>query len=104
MLSKSNQGSVRDIIREIELEKGPWGELLTLLRYCDVAFKESSAAITPKGLPLNRIACISHMLCDEKFLACLILLSDTAGSAAGRPSELDQIKATGKTKYDAVYA
>jgi hypothetical protein len=68
-LTKSNKSSLRDIISEIEPEKGPWGELLTLLRNCDEAFNESSAAITAKGLPLNRIACISHMLCDEKFLA-----------------------------------
>ena len=68
-LTKSNKSSLRDIISEIEPEKGPWGELLTLLRNCDEAFNESSAAITAKGLPLNRIACISHMLCDKKFLA-----------------------------------
>ena len=103
-LTKSNKSSRRDIIREIEPEKGPWDELLTLLRNCDEAFNESSAAITAKGLPLNRIACISHILCDEKFLACIIPLSDVPGSAAARPAELDQIKATGKTKIDVVYA
>jgi len=103
-LTKSNKSSLRDIIREIEPEKGPWDELLTLLCNCDEAFNESSAAITAKGLPLNRIACISHILCDEKFLACIIPLSDVPGSAAARPADLDQIKATGKTKIDVVYA
>jgi hypothetical protein len=43
------------------------------------------------------------MLCDEKFLACIIPLTDVVEPAA-RPAELDQIKATGKTKIDAVYA
>jgi hypothetical protein len=43
------------------------------------------------------------MLCDERFLACIIPL--TVGmEAAGRPAELDHLKATRKTKSDAVYA
>jgi hypothetical protein len=54
-------------------------------------------------MPLNRIVCVSHLLVDKKFLACYIPLSDGTGSAASRPSELDQIKATGRTKKDAVY-
>ena len=53
-------------------------------------------------MPTNRIACISHTLCDERFLACIIPI--TVGTeAAARPSELDQMKATGRTKSDAVY-
>ena len=42
------------------------------------------------------------MLCDEHFLACIIPLSDAVESSA-RPAELDQIKATGKSRIQAVY-
>jgi hypothetical protein len=93
------------MILEIKPDIGPWGEVITLLRNCDDAFlNESAASISQKGMPLNRIACVAHMLCDERFLACIIPLSDaTTGSAASRPSELDQIKATGKTRVNAVY-
>jgi hypothetical protein len=40
------------------------------------------------------------MLCDERFLACIIPLSDEVEPAA-RPAELDQTKATRKTKIEA---
>ncbi len=43
------------------------------------------------------------MLCDEKFLTCIIPLTDVVEPAA-RLAEIDQIKATGKMKFDAVYA
>jgi hypothetical protein len=70
---------------------------------CDEAFNESTALIARRGMPMNRIACIAHMLCDKRFLACYIPL--TVGTVAGaRPTELDHIKSTGKTKSDAVYA
>jgi hypothetical protein len=53
-------------------------------------------------MPINHIACISHMLCDERFLACIIPI--TVGTeATGRPAELDQMKAMGRTKSDVVY-
>jgi hypothetical protein len=91
------------MMHEITPVNGPWFEVIQLLRHCDEAFNESAAAVTRKGRPTNRIACISHMLCDEKFLACIIPLTDVVEPAA-RPAELDQIKATGKTKIDAVYA
>jgi len=54
-------------------------------------------------MPTNRIACISHMHCDERFLACIIPLTDVAKPTA-RPAELDHIKATGRTKFDSVYS
>ena len=82
-LTKSNKASLRDMILEIKPDIGPWGEVITLLRNCDDAFNESAASISQKGMPLNRIACVAHMLCDERFLACTIPLSDaTTGSAA----------------------
>jgi hypothetical protein len=53
-------------------------------------------------MPTNRIACVAHMLCDERCLACIIPLS-VGMEAAGRPAELDHLKATRKTKSDEVY-
>jgi len=81
---------------------GSWFEVVNLLKLCDEAFNESAAAVSQKGMLTNRIACISHMLCDERFLACIIPI--TVGTeAAARPSELDQMKATGRMKSDTVY-
>jgi len=91
------------MIRETTPSNGPWFEVINLLKLCDEAFNESTASIARKGMPTNRIACVAHMLCDERFLACYIPL--TVGTAAGaRSAELDHIKSTGKTKSDAVYA
>ncbi len=69
-------------MHEITPVNGPWFEVIQLLRHCDEAFNESAAAVTWKGMPTNRIACISHMLCDEKFLACIIPLTDVVEPAA----------------------
>ena len=75
---------------------------MNLLKLCDEAFNKSCASISRKGMPTHRIACISYMLCDERFLACIIPI--TVGTeATGRPAELDQMKATGRRKSDVVY-
>jgi hypothetical protein len=53
-------------------------------------------------MPINRIACVTHTLCDERFFTCIFPL--TVGTeAAGRPAELDHLKAIRITKIDAVY-
>jgi hypothetical protein len=70
---------------------------------CDETFYESAASITWKGMPTNYIACISHILCDERFLVCIIPLTDVA-NPAGRPAELYHVKANGRTKINALYA
>jgi hypothetical protein len=68
--------------------------VIQLLYHCDEAFNESAGDMERHAY---RIACIYCMLCDERFLACIIPLSDVVEPAA-RLAELDQIKATGKTK------
>jgi len=98
----SNKELLWGMIREISPDNGPWFEVIPLLKMYDEAFNDSVASITRKGMPTNCIACISHMLCDERFLVCIIPLTEVANPAA-RPEELDHIKATGKTKVDAVY-
>jgi hypothetical protein len=101
-LNQSNKELLRGMIWEISPDNGPWFEVIQLLKMCNEAFNESVASITLKGMPTNCIACISYMLCDERFLACIIPLTEVANPAA-RPAELDHIKATGKTKINAVY-
>jgi hypothetical protein len=91
------------MMHEITPVHGPSFEVIQLLCHCDKVFNESAIAGTWKGMPTNRIACISHMLCDEKFFTCIIPLTDVVGPET-RPAELDQIKATGKMKVDVVYA
>ncbi len=59
---------------------------------CDEAFNESAAALRQLGMPANWIACISHMLCDERVVACLIPISVPVPAAA-RPTMLDKQKA-----------
>ncbi len=70
------------MICEITPSNGPWFEITKLLKLCDEAFNESAASISRKGMPMNRIACVAHMLCDERFLACIIPL--TVGMEAGK--------------------
>jgi hypothetical protein len=82
---------------------GPWFELVNLLKLCNEAFNESAASISKKGMPTNRIACITHMLGDERFLACIIPFTDGT-EAKERPSELDHMKATRRIKSDVAYA
>jgi len=96
-LNQSNKELLQSMIREVTPSNVPWFEVMNLLKLCDEAFNESSASISRKGMPTNCIACISHMLCDERFFACIIPI--TVGTeATGRPAELDQMKATGCTK------
>jgi hypothetical protein len=102
-LNQSNKELLQGMIREVTPSNGPWFEIINLLKLCDEAFNESASSISRIGLPTNRIACVAHMLCDERFLACVIPLTVTT-EAAGRPGELDHMKATGKTKSDAVYS
>jgi hypothetical protein len=54
-------------------------------------------------MPTNRIACIAHMLCNKRFLACIIPLTDGT-EARRRPAELDHMKATRRTKSNVGYA
>jgi len=102
-LNQSNKELLWSIIWEITPCNGPWFEIINVLKLCDEAFDKSAASISRKGMPVNRIACVAHTLCDERFLACIIPLT-VAMEAAWRPAELDHIKATRKTKNDAVYA
>jgi hypothetical protein len=85
-LNQSNKELLWGMIWEISPDNGPWFEVIHLLKMCDEAFHESVASITRKGMPTNRILCISHMLCDERFIACIIPLTEVANPAA-RPAE-----------------
>jgi hypothetical protein len=87
---------------EVNPTNGPWWELTQLLRNCEEAFNDSAASLHQVGMPTNRIACISHMLCDERVVACLIPLSVPVQSQE-RPAVLDQQKETGKSLSDSVY-
>jgi hypothetical protein len=63
------------MIQEITPTNGLWFQVIQLLKIDDEAFKKSAASFTHKGMPTNHIACISHVLCDERMLACNILLT-----------------------------
>jgi hypothetical protein len=102
-LNQSNKELLRGIICERTPSHGPWFEVINILELCNEAFNESASLIARKGMPTNQIACVAHMLCDERFFACIILLTVTMEPGA-RPAELDQMKATGRTKSDAVYS
>jgi len=102
-LNQSNKELLRGIVREMTPSHGPWFEVINILKLCDEAFNESASSIARKGMPTNRITCVAHMLCDERFLVCIIPLTVTMAPGA-RPAELDQMKATGRTKSDAVYS
>jgi hypothetical protein len=98
-----NKQLLKDLVAEVSPTNGPWLELTQLLHNCDEAFNNSAASLHQVGMPANCIACISHMLCDERTVACLIPLSVPVQSQE-RPAMLDQQKETGKSLSDSVYA
>jgi hypothetical protein len=102
-LNQSNKELLRSIIREMTPSHRPWFEVINIFKLCNEAFNESASSIARKGMPTNRIACVAHMLCNERFLTCIIPLTVTTEPGA-RPAELDQMKATGGTKSDVVYS
>lgn len=101
-LSPTNKQLLKGFVAEVNPTNGPWWELTQLLRNCEEAFNDSAASLRQVGMPANRIACISHMLCDERVVACLIPLSVPVQSQE-RPAVLDQQKETGKSLSDSVY-
>ena len=70
------------MLRETTPDAGPWFEIISLLRKCDEAFNDSVAAVGHRGMPANRIACISHMLCDEEGLGLTAGFGTIGGGAA----------------------
>jgi hypothetical protein len=99
---KENKGILKSLIHQISPNNGPWFEVTQLLWSCNAAFNESAATARKAEMPANHIARISHMLCDECVVACLIPLS-TSIMADERPAMLDQQKATGRSKSEAAY-
>jgi hypothetical protein len=53
-------------------------------------------------MPANQIACIAHMLSEERVVACLIPISKSI-LPGQRHAVLDQQKATGRSKVAACY-
>jgi len=102
-LSQMNKQLLKDLVPEVSPTNGPWLELTQLLQNCDKAFNNSAASLCQVGMPANHNACISHMLCDERIVACLIPLSVPVQSQE-RPAMLDQQKETGKSLSDSIYA
>jgi len=85
---------LKDMMKQLSPTHGPWHEVVQLLHHCDKAFDESAATIKLFGMSANCIACIAHMLCDDRVITCLIPLSVPVLSQ-GRPALLDHQTATG---------
>ena len=81
-LSQSNKDAIRPMLRETTPGASPSFEIISLLRKCDEAFNDSVAAVGHRGMPANRIACISHMLCDEEGLGLTAGCGTMGGVAA----------------------
>ncbi len=71
---------------------------------CDEVFNDSAAALRQIGMPANQITCISHMLCDEHILACLIPLSVPVPVCRSEAYHmLDKWKSNGDSMLDFEY-
>jgi hypothetical protein len=101
-LNQANKQLIKDMIHKIRPDHGPWLEVTQLLHNCDEAFNDSAAALWQIGMPANWNAYVSHMLCDERVLACLIPISVPV-QAQERPAMLDHLKETEKSLSDAAY-
>ena len=64
-LTLSNKLLMKEMVKQISPDHGPWHEVMQLLCNCNEAFDDSAAALRLVGMPANRTACIAHMLCDE---------------------------------------
>jgi hypothetical protein len=93
---------LKDTVKELSPTHGPWHEVVQLLCHCNEAFDDSAAAIKLAGMPADCIACIAHILCDERVTACLIPLSVPV-QPQGKPGLLDHQKATGRSPCDAAF-
>ena len=93
---------LKDMMKQLSPTHGPWHEVVQLLCHCNEAFDDSAAAIKLAGMPADCIACIAHILCDERVTACLIPLSVPV-QPQGQPGLLDHQKATGRLPSDAAY-
>ena len=72
-LSPSLQSSVFNVVSQLTPTHGPWDKVKQLLTHCDEAFNESTSLAKQAGMPANRIACVYHMLTDERvifFVVC----------------------------------
>jgi hypothetical protein len=67
-LNQANKQLLKDMIKEVNPNHGPWCELTQLLHDCDEAFNDSAATLCQVRMPANRIAYIAHMLFNECLL------------------------------------
>jgi hypothetical protein len=79
----------------------PWAAIVRVLTGCGTAFDDKAAPPKTMGQQANCIACIAHMLCDEKVVASLSMIGSV--TAEGRPAMLDEQKATGISEAAAQY-
>ena len=72
-LSPSLQSSVFNVVSQLTPTHGPWDKVKQLLQHCDEAFNESTSSVKQADMPANQIACVYHMLTDERvifFVVC----------------------------------
>jgi len=58
---------------------------------------------TNRSMPTNRIACVSHMLVDERVIPLLVKAAE-AFPVSKRPAGLDHQKATSSSRSSTLYA
>jgi hypothetical protein len=102
-LSPSLQSALFNVVSQVSPTNGPWEQVTQLLRHCKEAFDESAAAAKHAGMPANRIACVSHMLVDERVIPLLVKAAETF-PASERPAGLDHQKAAGSSRLSTLYA
>ena len=91
-----------NVVSQLTPTHGPWDQVTQLLRHCDEAFNESTVSVKQAGMPANRIACVSHMLVDERVTPLLVKAAE-ALNPSERPAALDHQKATGSSRSSVLY-
>jgi hypothetical protein len=87
-LSNELKTHVRNLVSCVTPVHGPWLDIKHILRACNVAFEESVIYNRKIGAPANRIACMSHMLCDERVRVLLVTATENKPISTARMNEV----------------
>jgi hypothetical protein len=96
--------NVKYLITTISPVGGPWTEIVAALRKSSLGFDVTQTNNNQKmGVNANRIACITHMLLDERVKAVILTLAQPVIIRVNQPAMLDQYKNTGVSLHQSVY-
>ncbi len=90
------------MVSQVSPTNGSWEQVPQLLCHYEEALDESAAASKQAGVPANQIACVSHMLVDERVIPLLVKAAEMF-PASERPAGLYHQKVAGSSRTSTQY-